>query len=1521
MKITMLIRALIVVFAVLAAANMLFSWLSDRVNSEKAQTYEMRHAFTLAAHELRATSLELTRISRAYAVTGDPSQAELYWRELDAADRIGGVWRTLADHGAPEHEMRLLGRALALKESMRDMDARAIEARARGDYESALEIFHGGEYEARELAFLAALEELNAAMTARTQEMVDSATRNAGRFGALAQAAAALFAAISVAGTVFILREVKGAIAREREASELNEIFLNSSPFIMNIWSEEYNLVSTSRQSVKMFGLSSQEQYIERFSELSPECQPCGMDSQVKALFYVKKAFDEGSVQFEWMHQTLGGELLPSEITLVRFSRQGKNFVAAYTVDLRPIKAAMEREREANERSELFFNSAPFVMNTWDENFTLVSTSRQVVKMFGLSSQEEYIERFFDLSPEYQPCGTPSGKKAQDYIREAFAVGHAQFEWMHQTLSGEPLPMDINCVRFKQGDRNMIVTYASDLRPIKAAAEREREANEMNKMFFNHAPLIFNLWDEDMNLVDGNMQALELFNVSSKEDYLATYKNFWAERQPCGTLATEKATAYLKEAFEKGRVRFEWMHALNGDPMPTEVTLVRFSRQGKYMIAAYITDLRPVKAAMEAEHQREVNERIQMILDAAPMAVNLFDSNRVLIDCNMEAVRMFGFNDKETCAAALKERFLDLSPTYQPCGMPSIEKTRQVEDRAVWEGRSQFDWMHLTAGGEELPAKVTVVRIPYQDSFALVSYVHDLREIRAAQEMERDAFALTQTLLDSAPFVIGLWDENGKIISASKYAIRVFGISDPQMIVDGLFSISPEFQPCGTPSQIKAAEQIGRTFKEEYVHFEWMHETAGGEPLPSDCIFKRFKHKGKDMLVSYTRDLREVKAAEKKEREAREVVNALLEASPLFIEIWDDQLNLVDCNSQFINMYGLSSKAEFFEKFDSLSPKNQPCGTPSKEKIAALLKQALSEGHSQSEWMHLTADGEDLPVEVIYVRLTQQGRPILAGYNHDLRQVKKAMAEMQRIEMQAEMHRREAAEEKNRAKSEFLAKMSHEIRTPMNVIIGMTELALRDNKIGDAREHIVTVKQAGTHLLSIINDILDISKIEQGKLEIVPTSYHLSSMFNDVISIIRMKIVDSRLRFVVSVDSNLPNSLYGDEGRIRQALLNLLSNAVKFTDAGGFVAMRIYGKMDGQNSVNLAIDVEDSGRGIKQENLSTLFDDYVQFDRDTRRNTDGVGLGLAITRHIVRAMDGQIAVRSEYKKGSTFTINVPQMVRFDRPLTLVENADRKSAVVYEKRDIYAGSLMFALDNLGVSHTLIADDADLLARLAGGKHAFAFIAFDLYKKNLSAIQDLNAETKIVILTEFGEAVLERNVSTLTMPVHSLSVANVLNGTQVDFSYHGNTGFVAGFTAPEANILIVDDVVTNLKVVKGLLSPYKMNVSLCKSGEMALDAVRSDKYDMVFMDHMMPGMDGVETTMHIRKLGAADSYFSALPIVALTANAVTGMREFFLDNDFSDFMSKPVNVIKLNTVLEKWIPKEKQLKLAAGDVDGQ
>ncbi|MCL1908974.1 MAG: ATP-binding protein [Holophagaceae bacterium] len=505
----------------------------------------------------------------------------------------------------------------------------------------------------------------------------------------------------------------------------------------------------------------------------------------------------------------------------------------------------------------------------------------------------------------------------------------------------------------------------------------------------------------------------------------------------------------------------------------------------------------------------------------------------------------------------------------------------------------------------------------------------------------------------------------------------------------------------------------------------------------------------------------------------------------------------------------------------------------------------------------------------------------------------------------------ESLEIASNTKSEFLASMSHEIRTPMNAIVGMTELALNNELSTPVRENIFTIKQASASLLAIINDILDFSKIETGKLEIVSDRYLFTSMLNDVISIARMKVFDSEISFTVNVDSNLPNSLFGDELRIRQVLLNILSNAIKYT-AKGYVSFVVLGEESNDGNINLTFEIADSGRGIKTEDLEKIFDGFVQTDLVKNKGIEGTGLGLPIALKLIKAMSGDISVRSEYGVGSTFTITLQQQIERPDKLAIVDNPDQKRVLVYETRQFFADSIVCSIDNLGVDCALVSNDLAFRNKLSTGEYTFAFIATTLYENVKEICKKFESSVSIVLLAGFGEVVSDQTLTILYMPVQSISVADVLNGESNSFSYSGSLESSISFVAPDALALVVDDVETNLNVAKGLLSLYEVQTVLCLGGREAIEAIATKQFDFVLMDHMMPEMDGIEATERIRAMGASDPYFKHVPIIALTANAVVGTRELFLAKGFDDFLSKPVDMAKLSAILAKWTPKEKQKK---------
>ena len=402
---------------------------------------------------------------------------------------------------------------------------------------------------------------------------------------------------------------------------------------------------------------------------------------------------------------------------------------------------------------------------------------------------------------------------------------------------------------------------------------------------------------------------------------------------------------------------------------------------------------------------------------------------------------------------------------------------------------------------------------------------------------------------------------------------------------------------------------------------------------------------------------------------------------------------------------------------------------------------------------------------------------------------------------------KEIAEKASESKSTFLANMSHEMRTPLNAIIGLSELTIGTDEVeGEAATNLEKIYNSGITMLGTINDLLDISKIEAGKFDLIPIEYDVPSLINDTAALNSVRIGSKPIQFVLEIDENLPYRLFGDELRIKQMFNNLLSNAFKYTRQGK-VTWSISSEREGDNFF-LVSKISDTGIGIRTEDMSGLFAEYHQIDSKANRKIEGTGLGLSIVKKMVQLMGGTIDVESEYGRGSTFVIRILQ-----KPLT--------NEVIGE----------------GVA------------------------------SNLTHMR-------------YSQDKLARNAKLIRIKL------------------------------PYARVLVVDDVQTNLDVARGMLKPYELHVDCVTSGQQAIDAIRDEKvrYNAIFMDHMMPEMDGIEATQRIRAIGT--EYAKAVPIIALTANAIVGNEEMFLQNGFQAFLSKPIDIMRLDVEIRRWLRDRSQ-----------
>ncbi|MDR1908692.1 MAG: histidine kinase, partial [Spirochaetaceae bacterium] len=392
------------------------------------------------------------------------------------------------------------------------------------------------------------------------------------------------------------------------------------------------------------------------------------------------------------------------------------------------------------------------------------------------------------------------------------------------------------------------------------------------------------------------------------------------------------------------------------------------------------------------------------------------------------------------------------------------------------------------------------------------------------------------------------------------------------------------------------------------------------------------------------------------------------------------------------------------------------------------------------------------------------------------------------------------SDEENQAKSSFLAQVSHEIRTPLNSILGMSEIILRKDISPDLYENVSIIRQSGDILLSIINNILDFSRIEIHRIQIENHPYQLSSMINDVVNIIRLGLAGKPVDFFVDVAGDIPVELLGDEAKVRQLLINLLNNAVKYTRQGYIKLLVRKGAAD-SDELRLLFSVEDTGIGIRQEDLGRLFRDFTRLDRERNSHIEGAGLGLAIAASFCKALGGGISVESVYGEGSIFTAEVRQGVgKGGTTLQLRESGMR--VVVYEDRSLYLEFLLRAFNALGIDPESSPDLSSFVSALEGGDFDYAFVASRYAADCVAAWEGAASPAKLFVMAETDFDAGFRSAGRVHLPLYSCSLANILNGVPGPENNSRRTDRFA-FMAPDARVLVVDDLSTNLRVAEELM----------------------------------------------------------------------------------------------------------------------
>ena len=880
--------------------------------------------------------------------------------------------------------------------------------------------------------------------------------------------------------------------------------------------------------------------------------------------------------------------------------------------------------------------------------------------------------------------------------------------------------------------------------------------------------------------------------------------------------------------------------------------------------------------------------------------------------------------------------------------------TRSIVDR--WQ-RAVFDYKSVLER-EQLPLRVGVGILIFLTISLLT--ILSIRSKRASALLEATVRDRTKELeiqtetnrviLDSNPFCSIMFDEDINILDCNLTAQEFFKIRDVvdqrKKFLDSLYEMVPEYQLDGRKS-IPFWDRMKATIEHGFCEFETSFVTAEGSFF-FDIIMKRLTYKNKHAVVVYMIELTAQKEVQSKLKYHGALLEALGSVANLLLmtdvkyfgTTMYTALDLIGRAALVDRVYiwrnhtgedGRLYTSQIFEWSPDVDPQlgKELSSNISFDDTMPFWKETLQSGQCLNALVKDTTLQERvllLPqgvVSILLVPIFLQNKfwgfigfddchkeRVFSDTEKNILRICGFMAMVinDTIQNEVAMHllaEREAALISAQIKTNFLANMSHEIRTPMNAILGMTELIMHDNTTDTVMGHASDIRNACRGLLAIINDILDISKIESGKLEIVPTQYHISSLLVDVISIIKTRADKKTISFVANIDATIPSEFHGDELRIKQVLINLLNNAVKFTHEGQ-ITLTVSGKNKG-TSCQLTFSIADTGVGIKPEDMQKIFVLFQQVDTKRNRNIEGTGLGLSISKQLVEMMGGSLEVESTPGVGSTFTVTLRQPIANMHPMATLKHPERNSVLVYENRPAYLNSVMYTLDSLGCRYKVCFNRSEMYSLLGEFTYDYIFIS-SLY---INTVQDIATQKQpkaaIVVLNGDGNPYYKGNVISVSMPIHCLQLANILNDGYDAHSSKMNVSHSANIIAPKAKVLVVDDNAVNLKVAVGLLNLYKIQADTASGGMRAMEMVLEKNYDLIFMDHMMPDMDGIDTTIAIRGLGEKNA---RVPIVALTANAIGGVKEMFKAEGLNDFLPKPIEMSKLDAILKQWLPKNTQ-----------
>jgi len=931
------------------------------------------------------------------------------------------------------------------------------------------------------------------------------------------------------------------------------------------------------------------------------------------------------------------------------------------------------------------------------------------------------------------------------------------------------------------------------------------------------------------------------------------------------------------------------------------------------------------------------------LLDSIPDIVSLKDSDGVILACNPAFAKAAGRAREEIVGKSAYDLFL-----------PEMAEQMRSSDGMVVKGGFALQHCEIATQSQDgSPLFLDTVKAPLRsltgEIIGVVAVSRDITERKRLEEALRAAKEEWERTFDAMPDLIMIIDSGHRIVRANKRMADSCGLSPDECVGRLCYEL---VHGTGEPPEFCPHSSL---LIDEGVHSAEAYESALGGYF---SLTTTPLHGADGQLVGsvhVARDISERKRAEDTLRESEETFRRLFEDSTDPILLLHDN-RIIDCNAATLRMFGYS-KIEMLSAIPwDLSPPYQPDGSTSPARANEMTAIANDAGHSRFEWVYEKADGSPFFVEVMLTRILVNGQDVshvmlrdITERKHNEEELKRSKSALEESNNQLEHAIEQAneltvrAEMANAAKSRFLANMSHEIRTPMNGVIGMAGLLLDTALSAEQRKYAELVRSSGENLLGIINNILDLSKIEAGRLDLEILDFDLRIILEETAEMLAVRASEKWLELVCIVDHEVPSQLRGDPGRLRQIIINLAGNAIKFTERGQVVIRADLDSMD-EKCVKVHFSITDTGVGITADRLGVLFTPFTQVDDSATRRHGGTGLGLAISKQLAELMGGNIGVESEEGLGSTFWFTaVLEKQTGERTcvsglLAGLENA--KVLVVDDNRvnRLLVGEL---LRGWGLRFEEAANGDTALKKLhdaAERGDPFQLAIIDMVMPGMNG-EELGRKIRgrtefcsirLIMMTSLGQWEMNSRAeetgfsACLSKPVRAnrlleciTSCMNIVIPSKEAAKRPDSPPSALEPARNHIRILLVEDNIVNQQVAQSLLKKLGFPVDIAGNGLEAVIALERTRYDLVIMDCHMPEMDGYEATEVIRdpKSRVLDH---DVPIVAMTALAMDSDRQKCLNAGMNDYVAKPIRFRELEEVLDRFFPKTRHAQApSAGD----